>query len=57
MVAELDATGQQARQSGPLGANSMPATVTQPGDHTMPFNPLKDVALEVPDEPGELPQV
>jgi MFS family permease len=34
-----------AVKSGPLGANSVPATVTQPGGHTMAFNPLKDVAF------------
>jgi len=31
--------------SGPLGANSVPATVTVAGGHVMPFNPLKDVAF------------
>jgi MFS family permease len=34
-----------AVKSGPLGANSVPATVTRPGGRTMPFNPLKDVAF------------
>jgi len=34
-----------AVNSGPLGANSVPATVTQPGGRTVPFNPLKDVAF------------
>jgi MFS family permease len=34
-----------AVKSGPLGANSVPATVTGPGGRTMPFNPLKDVAF------------
>ena len=34
-----------AVKSGPLGANSVPATVTQPGGRTMPFNPLKDIAF------------
>jgi MFS family permease len=33
-----------AVQSGPLGANGVPATVTLPNGHTMPFNPLHDVA-------------
>ena len=32
-----------AVQSGPLGANGVPATVTANG-HTIPFNPLHDVA-------------
>jgi MFS family permease len=34
-----------AVQSGPLGANAVPATVTVPGGHVVPFNPLKDVAF------------
>jgi len=33
-----------AVQSGPLGANAVPATVALPGGRTMPFNPLHDVA-------------
>jgi MFS family permease len=33
-----------AVQSGPLGANGVPATVTLPNGHAMPFNPLHDVA-------------
>ncbi|MFC8429458.1 MFS transporter [Streptomyces sp. NPDC057253] len=31
--------------SGPLGANSVPATVTSPDGQVIPFNPLKDVAF------------
>lgn len=34
-----------AVNSGPLGANAVPATVTVPGGHVVPFNPLKDVAF------------
>lgn len=34
-----------AIQSGPLGANAVPGTVTVPGGHVIPFNPLKDVAF------------
>ncbi len=34
-----------AVNSGPLGANTVPATVTQPGGRAVPFNPLKDVAF------------
>lgn len=34
-----------AVHSGPLGANSVPAAVTLPNGHTVPFNPLKDVAF------------
>jgi MFS family permease/surface antigen len=34
-----------AVQSGPLGANTVPATVPVPGGHVVPFNPLKDVAF------------
>jgi MFS family permease len=34
-----------AVQSGPLGANAVPATVPVPGGHVVPFNPLKDVAF------------
>src|ERR1700722_4778544 len=33
-----------AVQSGPLGANAIPATVTLPNGHAIPFNPLHDVA-------------
>jgi hypothetical protein len=33
-----------AVQSGPLGANAVPATVSLPNGRTMPFNPLHDVA-------------
>jgi MFS family permease len=33
-----------AVESGPLGANGVPATVTLPNGRTMPFNPLHDVA-------------
>ncbi|MFF0013415.1 MFS transporter [Streptomyces sp. NPDC005374] len=32
--------------SGPLGANSVPATITLPNGQVMPFNPLKDVAFD-----------
>lgn len=35
-----------AVQSGPLGANAVPATIAQPGGGVMPFNPLKAVAFE-----------
>jgi MFS family permease len=35
-----------AVQSGPLGANAVPATITQPGGHIVPFNPLKQVAFD-----------
>lgn len=31
--------------SGPLGANAVPATVTLPSGQTVPFNPLKGVAF------------
>ncbi|GAA3840930.1 MFS transporter [Streptomyces coacervatus] len=31
--------------SGPLGANSVPASITTPDGHVVPFNPLKDVAF------------
>jgi MFS family permease len=34
-----------AVNSGPLGANAVPATVTLPDGTTQPFNPLKDVAF------------
>ncbi|MDX3612096.1 MFS transporter [Streptomyces europaeiscabiei] len=35
-----------AVESGPLGANSVPATITLPDGQVMPFNPLKDVAFD-----------
>jgi MFS family permease len=34
-----------AVESGPLGANAVPATVTQAG-HVVPFNPLKQIAFD-----------
>ena len=34
-----------AVQSGPLGANAVPATVPVPGGHVVPFDPLKDVTF------------
>jgi MFS family permease len=34
-----------AVQSGPLGANAVPATVVGPGGHLLPFNPLKTIAF------------
>jgi MFS family permease len=34
-----------AVNSGPLGANAVPGTVTLPNGQTVPFNPLKDVAF------------
>jgi MFS family permease len=34
-----------AVNSGPLGANAVPATVPGPGGKPVPFNPLKDVAF------------
>ena len=34
-----------AVNSGPLGANGVPATVTLPNGHVQPFNPLKDIAF------------
>jgi MFS family permease len=33
-----------AVESGPLGANAVPATITLPGGRTQPFNPLHNVA-------------
>jgi hypothetical protein len=36
-----------AVDSRPLGANSVPATITLPNGHVQPFNPLKDVAFHV----------
>ncbi|WP_063739368.1 MFS transporter [Streptomyces iakyrus] len=35
-----------AVESGPLGANSVPATIPLPDGQVMPFNPLKDVAFD-----------
>lgn len=35
-----------AVNSGPLGANAVPATITLPDGTTQPFNPLKDVAFQ-----------
>jgi len=35
-----------AVQSGPLGANAVPASVTLAGGQSVPFNPLKDVAFD-----------
>lgn len=35
-----------AVQSGPLGANAVPATVAQPNGQLVPFNPLKQVAFD-----------
>lgn len=34
-----------AVNSGPIGANGVPATVTLPNGQTQPFNPLKDTAF------------
>src|SRR6202034_1505160 len=34
-----------AVNSGPLGANSVPGSITLPHGQTEPFNPLKDVAF------------
>jgi MFS family permease len=34
-----------AVQSGPLGANAVPATVTQPTGQVVPFNPLQPIAF------------
>jgi hypothetical protein len=36
----------QAVRSGPLGANAVPATVTQPGGKVVPFNPLQPIAFD-----------
>jgi MFS family permease len=36
----------KAVQSGPLGANAVPATTTLPSGRTVPFNPLKPVAFK-----------
>jgi MFS family permease len=36
----------RAVQSGPLGANAVPATVTQPGGKIVPFNPLQPIAFD-----------
>lgn len=38
-----------AVNSGPLGANAVPPTLTLPGGKTVPFNPLKDVAFHALD--------
>jgi hypothetical protein len=38
-----------AVNSGPLGANAVPSTVTLPDGTTVPFNPLKDVAFHALD--------
>ncbi|HEY0716001.1 MAG TPA: MFS transporter [Streptosporangiaceae bacterium] len=38
-----------AVNSGPLGANAVPATVRLPSGRTVPFNPLKDVAFHALD--------
>ncbi|MDX3731973.1 MFS transporter [Streptomyces caniscabiei] len=35
-----------AVNSGPLGANAVPSTVTLPDGSTVPFNPLKDTAFQ-----------
>ena len=35
-----------AVNSGPLGANGVPGSITLPNGDTMPFNPLKDVAFQ-----------
>jgi hypothetical protein len=35
-----------AVQSGPLGANAVPATITLPSGQTVSFNPLKQVAFD-----------
>jgi MFS family permease len=34
-----------AVNSGPLGANGVPSTITLPGGETIPFNPLQDTAF------------
>jgi hypothetical protein len=34
-----------AVQSGPLGANAVPASIIQPGGGVVPFNPLKPIAF------------
>ena len=38
-----------AVNSGPLGANGVPGTITLPTGKTIPFNPLKDVAFHALD--------
>jgi MFS family permease len=38
-----------AVNSGPLGANAVPGSVTLPSGQTVPFNPLKDVAFHALD--------
>jgi predicted MFS family arabinose efflux permease len=35
-----------AVQSGPLGANAVPAAITQPAGGLVPFNPLKPIAFD-----------
>jgi hypothetical protein len=36
----------QAVQSGPLVANAVPATVTQPNGRVVPFNPLQPITFD-----------
>jgi hypothetical protein len=38
-----------AVNSGPLGANAVPSTITGPNGNAVPFNPLKDVAFHALD--------
>ena len=38
-----------AVNSGPLGANAVPGSITLPNGQTVPFNPLKDVAFNALD--------
>ncbi len=38
-----------AVKSGPLGQNSVPATIPGPGGHPVPFNPLKHIAFHALD--------
>ncbi len=38
-----------AVNSGPLGANAVPGSITLPSGQTVPFNPLKDVAFHALD--------
>src|SRR5256714_10918159 len=40
-----------AVNSGPLGANAVPGTVTLPSGKPIPVNPLQDVAFHAPDNP------
>lgn len=35
-----------AVESGPLGANSVPSSITLPDGQVVPFNPLKDIAFD-----------